>query len=164
MYIIPWHIIFSEYSFLSPDPTLIVRIFLFQRAHIQYRDLFIFKHFAFTSKMSKNVLRFLWHGAYHVVVRGGSHFCQSPKSGGVRSFLIKTWGRANTFFWKKIPKFPSPPPQEKTYLPLFVKNEAFFQVINPVEDSSRLGNICMWRRSERKKRKCVENGRNDDIN
>ena len=74
----------------SPDPTLIVCIFLFQRAHIQYRDLFIFKHFAFTSKMSKNVLRFLWHGAYHVVVRGGSHFCQSPKSGGVRSFLIKT--------------------------------------------------------------------------
>ena len=102
----------------SPDPTLIVCIFLFQRAHIQYRDLFIFKHFAFTSKMSKNVLRFLWHGAYHVVVRGGSHFCQSPKSGGVRSFLIKTWGRANTFFWKKYQNFPALPPlQEKTYLP-----------------------------------------------
>ena len=30
----------------------------------------------------QNALRFLWHGAYHVVVRGGSHFCQSPKSGG----------------------------------------------------------------------------------
>ena len=29
----------------------------------------------------QNVLRFLWHGAYHVVVRGGLHFCQSPKSG-----------------------------------------------------------------------------------
>ena len=118
MYIIPWHIIFSEYSFLSPDPTLIVRIFLFQRAHIQYRDLFIFKHFAFTSKMSKNVLRFLWHGAYHVVVRGGSHFCQSPKSGGVRSFLIKTWGRANTFFWKKYqnsPALPPPPTKKRTF-------------------------------------------------
>ena len=121
MYIIPWHIIFSEYSYLSPDPTLIVRIFLFQRAHIQYRDLFIFKHFAFTSKMSKNVLRFLWHGAYHVVVRGGSHFCQSPKSGGSGVFLIKTWGRANTFLWKKYqnsPALPSPPLREKTYLPL----------------------------------------------
>ena len=117
MYIIPWHIIFSEYSYLSPDPTLVVRIFLFQRAHIQYRDLFIFKHFAFTSKMSKNVLRFLWHGAYHVVVRGGSHFCQSPKSGGVRSFLIKTWGRANTFFWKKYQNSPALPPPPRKNVP-----------------------------------------------
>ena len=32
-------------------PTLIVRIFLFQLAHIQYRDVFIFKHFAFASEM-----------------------------------------------------------------------------------------------------------------
>ena len=70
--------------------------------------------------MSKNVLRFLWHGAYHVVVRGGSHFCQSPQSGGVRSFLIKTWGRANTFFWKKIPKFHSPPPLRRNVPSLIV--------------------------------------------
>ena len=96
---------------------ILLRIFLFQRAHIQYRDLFIFKHFAFTSKMSKNVLRFLWHGAYHVVVRGGSHFCQSPKSGGVRSFLIKTWGRANTFFWKKYQNSPALPPKKKRTFP-----------------------------------------------
>ena len=101
----------------NPDPTLIVRIFLFQHAHIQYWDLFIFKHFAFTSKMSKNVLRFLWHGAYHVVVRGGSHFCQSPKSGGVRSFLIKTWGRANTFFWKKYQNSPALPPPPRKNVP-----------------------------------------------
>ena len=74
--------------------------------------------------MSKNVLRFLWHGAYHVVVRGGSHFCQSPKSGGVRSFLIKTWGRANTFFWKKIPKFPSPPSPRKN-VPSLSRRQSF---------------------------------------
>ena len=38
-------------SIRSKDPAMIVRIFLFQRAHIQYRDIFIFKHFAFTSEM-----------------------------------------------------------------------------------------------------------------
>ena len=69
-------------SIRRKDPILIVRIFLFQRALIQYRDIFIFKHFSFTSEM----LRFLWDGTYHVVVRGGSHFCQSPKSGGSRVF------------------------------------------------------------------------------
>ena len=101
-------------SIRRKDPTLIVRIFLFQRALIQYRDIFIFKHFAFTSEM----LRFLWDGTYHVIVRGGSHFCQSPKSGGVKSFLIKTQGRAKTFFWTEIPKFPSPPlPKNKRTVP-----------------------------------------------
>lgn len=38
-------------SIRHKDPTFIVRIFLFQRVHIQYRDIFIFKHFAFTSEM-----------------------------------------------------------------------------------------------------------------
>ena len=42
--------------------------------------------------------------------------------GGARNFLIKTWGRANTFFRKKYQNSPSlPPPQEKTYLPLIQK-------------------------------------------
>ena len=36
-------------SIKRKDLTLIVRIFLFQRAHIQYRD--IFRHFSFTSEM-----------------------------------------------------------------------------------------------------------------
>ena len=53
-----------------------------------------------------------------MVVRGGSHFCQSPKSGGggVRSFFIKTRGRANTFFGKntKIPQ-PSLPKKKRTF-------------------------------------------------
>ena len=43
--------IFKLHPIRRKDPTLIVRIFLFQRAHIQYRDIFIFKHFAFTSEM-----------------------------------------------------------------------------------------------------------------
>ena len=46
----------------------------------------------------RNVLRFLWHGTYHVVVRGGSHFCQSLKVGGQEFFFVKTQGRTNTFF------------------------------------------------------------------
>ena len=70
--------------------------------------------------MSKNVLRFLWHGAYHVVVRGGSHFCQSPQSGGVRSFLIKTWGRANTFFWKKYQNSSALPPPPRRNVPSLI--------------------------------------------
>ena len=55
-------------------PTLIVPIFLFQRAHIQYRDIFIFKH-------------------------------------------MQREGR-NTFFWKKVRKFPSLPPPRKNVPPL----------------------------------------------
>ena len=38
---------------------------------------------------------------YHVVVRGGSHFGQSPEGGGSGVFFIKTQGRANTFLRKK---------------------------------------------------------------
>ena len=58
---------------------------------------------------------------YHVVVRGGSHFCQSPKGGGSLVFLLKRKGGPTLFLGKntKIPQ-PFPPPQEKTYLPLRV--------------------------------------------
>ena len=91
-------------------PTLIVRIFLVSaRTHSISRYI----HIQTLCVHKRNVLRFLQHGTYHVVVRGGSHFCQSPKSGGVRSFFIKMQGRANTFLGKKIPKFPSPPPPKK---------------------------------------------------
>ena len=67
-------------------PTLIVRIFLVSaRTHsisryIQIQTLSVHK---------RNVLRFLQHGAYHVVVRRGSHFCQSPKGEGSGVFLLK---------------------------------------------------------------------------
>ena len=57
-------------------------------------------------------MRFLQHGTCHVVVRGGSHFCQSPKGGGSGVFLLKRKG-GPTLFWEKIPKFPSPPPPKK---------------------------------------------------
>ena len=76
---------------------MIVHIFLVSaRTHsisryIHIQTLYVHK---------RNVLRFLQHGTYHVVVRGGSHFCQSPKGGG-------------SVFWEKIPKFPSPPPPKK---------------------------------------------------
>ena len=51
-------------------------------------------------------MRFLRRRTYHVVVRGGSHFCQSPRGGGQEFFLIKMQGRANTFFQKKNIKIP----------------------------------------------------------
>ena len=92
-------------------PTLIVRIFLVSaRTHSLSRYI----HIQILCVHKRNVLRFLQHGTYHVVVRGGSRFCQSPKGGGVRSFFIKTQGRANTFLGKntKIPQ-PSPPPPRK---------------------------------------------------
>ena len=71
----------------------------------------------------QNVLKFLRHEAYHVLVRGGSHFCQLPKSGGSGVFFfIKTWGRGRHFLLEKMPKFPASPPlsppKKKTYLPL----------------------------------------------
>ena len=59
-----------------------------------------------------NVLTFLQHGTYHVVVRGGSHFCQSPKGGGSGVFLLKRKGRP-TLFWKKNTKIPQPSPTRK---------------------------------------------------
>ena len=39
-------------------------------------------------------------------MRGGSHFCQSPKGGGSGVFFIKCKGGPTLFFRKKIPKFP----------------------------------------------------------
>ena len=60
-------------------PTLIVRIFLVSaRTHSISRYIHIQKLYVH----KRNVLRFLQHGTYHVVVRGGSRFCQSPKGGG----------------------------------------------------------------------------------
>ena len=67
----------------------------------------------------RNVLRFLWHGTYHVVVRGGSYFCQSPKSGETRFFYLKRKGGPKLFFGKNTqipqpcpPPPPPPPPRE----------------------------------------------------
>ena len=125
MYIMPWHIVFlgglvsfgvriekylTQVSFLQllavgyPLPDLLSRLVsacthsISRYIHIQ--TLCVHKW---------NVLRFLQHGTYHIVVRGGSHFCQSPKGGGSGVFSLKRKG-GPTLFWEKIPKFPSPPP------------------------------------------------------
>ena len=98
-------------------PTLIVRIF-FVSACTHSISRYI--HIQTLCVHKRNVLRFLQHGTYHVVVRGGSHFCQSPKGGGSGVFFIKTQERANTFLGKKYQNSPALPRQEKTYLPLAV--------------------------------------------
>ena len=92
-------------------PTLIVRIFLVSaRTHSISRYI----HIQTLCVHKRNVLRFLQHGTYHVVVRGGSRFCQSPKGGGQEFFLLKCKG-GPTLFWEKNTKIPqpSPPPPKK---------------------------------------------------
>ena len=98
-------------------PTLIVRIFFVSACthsisrYIHIQTLYVHK---------RNVLRFLQHGTYHVVVKGGSHFCQSPKGGGSGVFSLKRKG-GPTLFWEKNPKIPqpspSPPPKKKRTFP-----------------------------------------------
>lgn len=92
-------------------PPLIVCIFLF---HTHSISRFIYIQTLCVHQW--NALRFLWHGTYHVVARGGSHFCQPPKSGGSGLFFIKTQGRTNTFLGK-IPKFRSPPLPSRNIVP-----------------------------------------------
>ena len=48
-----------------------------------------------------------------MVVRGGSHFCQSPKSGGGQEFFNQNMREGRHFLLEKIPKFPSPPSPRK---------------------------------------------------
>ena len=95
-------------------PTLIVRIFFVSACthsistYIHIQTLYVHK---------RNVLRFLQHGTYHVVVRGGSHFCQSPKGGGSGVFSLKRKG-GPTPFWEKNPKIPQPfPPPPRKNVP-----------------------------------------------
>ena len=96
-------------------PTLIVHIF-----HVSARTHSISRyiHIQTLCVHKRNVLRFLQHGTYHVVVRGGSRFCQSPKGGGSGVFLLKHKG-GPTLFWEKNTKIPqpSPPPKKKRTFP-----------------------------------------------
>ena len=100
-------------------PTMIVRTFLVSaRTHSISRYI----HIQTLSVHKRNVLRFLRHGTYHVVVRGGSRFCQSPKGGGSGVFLLKRKGWP-TLFWEKNTKIPQPSPtQEKRTFPNILKN------------------------------------------
>ena len=64
-------------------PTLIVRIFLVStRTHSISRYI----HIQTLCVHKQNVLRFLQHGTYHVVVRGGRAFVSHLKVGGQEFF------------------------------------------------------------------------------
>ena len=93
-------------------PTLIVRIFLVSaRTHSIPRYI----HIQILCVHKRNVLRFLQDGTYHVVVRGGSHFCQSPQGGGGggQEFFIEAQGMADTSSEKNYQNSPAPPPPKK---------------------------------------------------
>ena len=81
--------------------TLIVCIFHFFSSLTFNIEMYLYSNILRSQAKCSEV--FVRHGTYHVLVRGGSYFCQSPKGGGVRSFLFKREGRANTCFWKKPP-------------------------------------------------------------
>ena len=86
-------------------PTLIVRVFFVSACthsisrYIHIQTLCIHK---------RNVLRFLQHGTSHVVVRGGSYFCQSPEGGGSGVFSLKRKG-GPTFPSRNSPALPPTP-------------------------------------------------------
>ena len=99
-------------------PTLIVLIFLVSaRTHSISRYI----HIQTLCVHKRNVLRFLQHSTYHVVVRGGSRFCQSPKGGGSGVFLLKRKG-GPTLFWEKNTKIPQPSPRPPKKKRTFPKN------------------------------------------
>ena len=111
-------------------PTLIIRIFLVSaRTHSISRYI----HIQTLCVHKWNVLRFLQHGRYHVVVRGGSRFCQSPKGGGSEVFLLKRKG-GPTISWEKNTKIPQPsPPKKKRTFPnteilLRFLNQPYFSI------------------------------------
>ena len=122
-------------------PTMIVRIFLVStRTHSISRYI----HIQTLCVHKRNVLRILQHGTYHVVVRGGSHFCQSLKGGGSEVFLLKLTG-GPTLFWEKYQNSPAlPPPQEKMYLPLLVQNLGV--VVCHDDLKKEKDNMCKWGR------------------
>ena len=125
MYIMPWHIVFSEDLYLCPFPSIsrLQQIYQTDCSHslVSARTHSISRYIRSSGYIyiqtfyihKRNVLRFLWHGTYHVVVRGGSHFCQSLKVGGQDFFSLKRKGGPTLFSEDNI-KIPQPP-QEKTY-------------------------------------------------
>ena len=95
-------------------PTLIVRIFL---VSVRTHSISRYIHIQTLCVHKQNVLRFLQHGTYHVVVRGGLHFCQSPKGGGSGVFLLKRKGGPTLFWEKKCQNSPAPPPPQRKNVP-----------------------------------------------
>ena len=121
-------------------PTLIVRIF-FVSACTHSISRYI--HIQTLCVHKRNVLRFLQHGTYHVVVRGGSHFCQLPKGGVLGVFSLKRKG-GPTLFWEKNLKIPQPPPPPRKkrtfpYCPLkFTSVNTFSRIVNTVSDWTKI--------------------------
>ena len=97
-------------------PTLIVRIFFVSACT---HSISTYSHIQTLCVHKRNVLRFLQHGTYHVVVRGGSHFCQSPKVGGSGVFSLKRKG-GPTLLWEKNPKIPQPSPPLRKNVPSLI--------------------------------------------
>ena len=125
MYIMPWHIVFSEDLYLCPFPSVsrLQQIYQTDCSHslVSARTHSISRYIRSSGYIyiqtfyihKRNVLRFLRHGTQHVVVRGGSHFCQSLRVGGQEFFSLKRKGGPKLFLEDNI-KIPQPP-QEKTY-------------------------------------------------
>jgi len=90
-------------------PTLIVRIFLVSACT---HSISRYTHIQTLCVHKRNVLRFLQHGTYHVVVRGGSHLCQSPKGGG-QEFFYQNAREGQHFLGKKYQNSPALPPARK---------------------------------------------------
>ena len=95
-------------------PTLIVRIFL---VSARTRSVSRYIHIQTLCVHKRNVLRFLQHGTYHVVVRGGSHLCQVPKGRGSGVFLLKRKGGPTLFLGKKYQNSPALPPKKRRTFP-----------------------------------------------
>ena len=63
-----------------------------------------------------------------MVVRGGSHFCQSPKSGGGQEFFNQNIREGQHFLSEKIPKFPIPPPPPRKNVPSLNPENAHYEM------------------------------------
>lgn len=95
-------------------PILIVRIFLFQCLHIQYRDIFIYSlHFG--SKVKCPEISTAWNTTCSREGRviHACNFCQSPKGVGDQEVFKFNTREGQLFFWKKRPKSPSRPHPRK---------------------------------------------------
>ena len=119
----PWHIVFSEDLCPFPSISRLQQIYQTDCSHslVSARTHSISRYIRSSGYIyiqtfyihKRNVLGFLRHGIYHVVARGGSHFCQSLKVGGQEFFSLKRKGGPTLFSEDNI-KIPQPP-QEKTY-------------------------------------------------
>ena len=82
--------------------TLIVCIFHFFSSLTFNIEMYLYSNILRSQAKCSEV--FVRHGTYHIVVRVGSHFCQSPKGGGrwgQEFFFIKTRREGQHLFFEK---------------------------------------------------------------